>query len=82
MQPIHVYNDIDSFAYFWWKIAVVTRNQVVCHVINIFFWVFIKQGITVTSFIIVGYVRQVLGMGEGLFAHPSSMSSPKKAHPE
>ena len=48
------------------------------------FWIFLRQGITVPSFIIVEYVWQILGRG-GLFTpppHPSSVISPENAHPE
>ena len=40
MQSIHVFLDIAKFDDFQWKIADVSRNQGVCHVIQICFWSF------------------------------------------
>ena len=45
------------------KNADVSRTQGVCQVIYIFLWILLRQGITVPSFIIVGYVWQILGRG-------------------
>ena len=45
------------------------------------FWIFVKQVITVLSFIIVGYVWQILGRRGDIFA-PQSVSSPEKTQPE
>ena len=41
----------------WWY----QRNSGVCHVIHIFFETSFGKGIIVPSFIIVGYVKQILG---------------------
>ena len=47
----------------------------------IFFWVFFRWGTSVPSFIILGYVWQILGRGEGEgFASHPSVSSPEKAN--
>ena len=43
-------------------------------------WIFFRYSISVPSFIIVGYVWQILRRG-ALFG-PLSVSSPKKTHPE
>ena len=37
MQSISVFPDIVKFADFWWKNVDVSRTQVVCHVIYVFF---------------------------------------------
>ena len=70
---------------FWWKNADVSRTHSMCHMIHIFFGSSLG-GATVPSFIIVGYVWQILGMGAFLSPSPpppsKSMSSPEKAHPE
>ena len=44
------------------------------------FWIFFRQSITMLSFIIVGYVWQILGRG-GIYV-PRFVSSPKKTQPE
>ena len=46
------------------------------------FWIFFRQGVTMPSFIIVGYVWQILGRGGSFCTPPPSVSSPRKAHPE
>ena len=43
MQSIHVFLGIDKFADFWRKIADVSRNHGVCHVIHIFFGSFLGK---------------------------------------
>ena len=68
MQSISVILDIVKLANFRRKNADISRIQGVCHKI-------------VPSFIIIGYVWQILRK-EGLFASPPSMASPKNAHPE
>ena len=55
MQPVSVFLVIAKFADFWRKNADVSRSQGVCHVIRIFLWIFFRSGITVPSFIIVGF---------------------------
>ena len=57
MQSTSAFLDIAKFADFRWKNADVNTTQGVCDVINVFF------GIYVPSFIIVGYVWQILGRG-------------------
>ena len=49
-----------------------------CDACSIVHW----QGVTVSSFIIVGCVTDFSEGGGGLFAHPSSVSSPEKASKE
>ena len=48
------------------------------------FIVFLRSGINVPSFIIVGYLWQILGGGGVNFSPPppQSVSSPKKVNPE
>ena len=43
MQSMHVFLDIEKFADFLWKIGDVSKMQVVCHVILIFFWSFFDK---------------------------------------
>ena len=80
MQFISVFLNIAKFADFRRKTADVSRTYAVCHVIYIFN-IFLRCGITVPSFIIVGYVRQILG-SRGAFLPPPSVRSPENAHPE
>ena len=61
---------IEKFFDFHWKNADVSRTQEVLHAINIFFGSSLGKSITVPSFIIVGYVRQILGMGALFSPHP------------
>ena len=76
-----VFLDITKVADFQWKNADVSRTQGVCHVIYIF-WFFFRQGITVSSFISVGSVWQILGRGAFLTTPPPICEQPEKAHPE
>ena len=55
MQSISAFLDFAKLADFGCKNADPSRTQEVYHVIHIF-WIFFRQGITVPSFIIVGYV--------------------------
>ena len=58
MQSIPVFPDILKIADFRWKKADLSKTQVVCHVIYVFFGSFL--GITVPSFINVQYMWQIL----------------------
>ena len=80
-KSISVFSDIGKFADFRWKNAYVSRTSGVCQVIHIFFGS--SLGITLSTFINVGYVWEILGRRAGwggLFAPPPSVSSPEKAH--
>ena len=66
----------NKFAGFRWKHADVSRTQRVCHAIHIIFWIFSRQGITVPSFIILGYVSQILE--RGIFLLPPIREQPQK----
>ena len=60
MQSISVFLDIAKFVDFQWKNTDVSRTQGMWHVTHIIFWISFRLGITVPSFIIVGYVQQIL----------------------
>ena len=79
MQFISVFLNIAKFADFRRKTADVSRTYAVCHVIYIFN-IFLRCGITVPSFIIVGYVRQILG-SRGAFLPPLIREKPWKCPP-
>ena len=70
MQSISVIFNITKVAYFWLKNVDTSRTKGVCHLIFIF-WIFFTWGMTVPSFIFVGYVWQILGR-RGFFAPPSN----------
>ena len=76
-----VFLNIKKVADLRWKNADVSRTLGVCHVIRIF-WVFFRQGITVSSFISVGSVWQILGRGAFLTTPSPICEQPEKAHPE
>ena len=78
MQSIHIFLDIAKFADFQWKVADVSRTQGVRHVIYMFFGFFLREGITVPSFITVEYLWQILGRGGELSATPLPWAAPKK----
>ena len=59
MQSVSVFLDITKFVDFMSKNADISRRQGMSHVIHIF----LGSSITVPSFIIIGYVRQILGRG-------------------
>ena len=81
MQSTSVFLDITKFSDFRWKNADVSRTQGEgVSRDSYIFWIFFRYGITMPSFIIVGYLWQILGMGP--FCYPPSVSSPKSAHPE
>ena len=75
MQSISVFLGITKFADFRWKNADVSRTQGVCHVIHIFFECSLGK-VKLPSFIIVGYLWQILGRGD-LFG-PSIREQPRK----
>ena len=76
MQPASVLFDITKVADSRWKNADASRNQGVCDMNYIF--VGSTLGITVISFIVGGYVWQILGWGS---FSPSPASRHEKAHP-
>ena len=78
MQSIHIFLDIAKFADFQWKVADVSRTQGVRHVIYMFFGFFLREGITVPSFITVEYLWQILGRG-GSFLPPPFREQPRKS---
>ena len=65
IQSISVFLHVTKFTDFRWKNADVSRSQGVSYVIHMIFGS--SLGITVPSFIIVGYIWQILGRGS-LFA--------------
>ena len=76
MQSISVFLDIANFSDFRWKVADIRYNGEKLLI----------SGITLPSFVIVGYVWQILG--GGFFGpppppqHSPSVSSPEEAYPE
>ena len=72
-----VFLDIAKFTDFRWKNADVSRTQGLCQVIHIF-CIFFGEGITAPSFIIVGYVWQILGRA-GLFGPPPIREQRRKS---
>ena len=52
MESTSVFLIFAIFADFWWKDADDSITQGLCHVIDIFFWIFFRKGITVSLFII------------------------------
>ena len=54
MQPISVFFDITKVADSQLTNNDVIRTQGLCHVIYIFFWIFLKEG--VPSLIIIAYM--------------------------
>ena len=60
MHSIFVFLDLAKFADFRWKNGDVSRTQGVCHVIHIHFGPSVDKVYFVPSFIIVGYVWQIL----------------------
>ena len=64
MQSTSEFLDIAKFADFRWKNANVSKTQGMCHVILIVFGTSLGK-----VFIIVGYMRQIVGMG-GAFLDP------------
>ena len=61
MQSVSVFLDIKKFAFFPWKMLMSAELKG-CATWYIF-WIFFRWGITVPSFIISGYVSQILGRG-------------------
>ena len=59
------------------KNSDVSKTQGVCHVTHIFFLIFFRHGMSVPSFIIVGYVRQTLDKWAFL-GPPHQWAAPKK----
>ena len=79
MESTSVFLIFAIFADFWWKDADDSITQGLCHVIDIFFWIFFRKGITVSLFIISLCVTNFRERGSFC---PPSVSSPKKAYPE
>ena len=82
MQSIFVFLDITKVADLRRKNGYVSRPLGVCHKIYIFFGSFLGD-VWLLSFIIVGYVSEILGRRD-VFATslPLSVSIPQKGHPE
>ena len=72
MQFLSVFLNKTNVADFWLKNADISRTQGYVLCIMHFFWIFFKWGISVPSFIIVGYVWQILG--RGISPHPWAAS--------
>ena len=79
MRSMPVFLDVAKVADLRWKNADVSRTHGVSDMIYIFFLIFFRQGTTVPSSIIVGYVWQILG--RGVFCSPTR-EQPEKAHPK
>ena len=79
MQSIPVFLDVTKVADLRWKNADVSRTHGMSDMIYIFFLIFFRQGTTVPSSIIVGYVWQILG--RGAFCSPTR-EQPEKARPK
>ena len=73
MQSISVFLDIAKFSDFRRKMLMSAELKG-CTIWFIYFWIFF---VTMPSFIIVGYVWQILG-----FMAPHPWAAPKKPHPE
>ena len=77
MQSIPVFLDITKAADFQWWCQQNSRGE--ARDLYIFLFLFM-EGIALPSFIILGYVWQILG--RKAFLALLSMGSPEKAHPE
>ena len=81
MQSISVFLDTTKYADFRWKKCRFQQNSGGVPRDSYIFLIFFRSGITVPSFIIVGYVLQILER-VGLFGLPPSLSSLENARPE
>ena len=77
IQSISVFLHVTKFTDFRWKNADVSRSQGVSYVIHMILGS--SLGITVPSFIIVGYIWQVLRRGNIFAPHP--WTTPKRPIP-
>ena len=76
IQTISVFLDITKFADFRWQNASWLLQSRDLHI----FWIFLRYVITAPSFIIVGYVWQILGRGVDLFGLPTPIrEQPRKS---
>ena len=67
MQSISVFSQYSKICWFQQNSRGAPRDPYII-------WTFFRQGITVLSFIIVGYVWQMLCRGRGPFCRPPSVS--------
>ena len=75
-KSISVFLAIAKFAYFWWKKCWCQQSSMGVSHDSYIFLIFFRQGLTVPSFIIVGYVWQILGRGP--FCSPHLWAALKK----